>query len=162
MSRNGSEAGVTPKAGESYRAFQARASRTQVGERRAKGLETGWVVVSYLLSGLIAYGAIGWLVARVTHIQLLFPVGMLVGIAISVGYVIYRFGRQGMADESSLAQQSRVQAQQSSRAYMQAHTQQQHQKQQHQQKQSPHTQARTKAEAKAEAQAQGPVERNDR
>jgi ATP synthase protein I len=66
----------------------------QDGRSRAKGLEAGWNVASYLLSGLIAYGAIGWLIARATHIQLLFPVGMVIGIAISVGFVIYRYGRQ--------------------------------------------------------------------
>lgn len=53
----------------------------------------GWTVLSYLLSGLAAYGAIGWLVGRAVHATLLFPVGMLIGLGISVGFVIYRYGR---------------------------------------------------------------------
>jgi F0F1-type ATP synthase assembly protein I len=65
---------------------------------RAHGLEAGWTVFSYLIAGLVSYGAIGWLVARVTHVPVLFPLGMLLGIAVSVGFVIYRYGKQGAAD----------------------------------------------------------------
>ncbi len=53
----------------------------------------GWTVLSYLLSGIAAYGGIGWLVGRATHATFLFPVGMLAGLGISVGFVIYRYGR---------------------------------------------------------------------
>ena len=60
---------------------------------RALGLSTGWNVFSYLVAGMLAYGGIGWLIGRAVHISLLFPVGMIVGLAISVGYVIYRYGR---------------------------------------------------------------------
>ena len=61
---------------------------------RAQGLEIGWTVFSYLLAGMAAYGAIGWLIGRAVHLSLLFPIGMLVGLAISIGFVIYRYGRQ--------------------------------------------------------------------
>jgi F0F1-type ATP synthase assembly protein I len=60
---------------------------------RALGLSTGWNVFSYLIAGMLAYGGIGWLIGRAVHISLLFPIGMIVGLAISVGYVIYRYGR---------------------------------------------------------------------
>jgi F0F1-type ATP synthase assembly protein I len=60
---------------------------------RALGLSTGWNVFSYLIAGMVAYGAIGWLIGRAVHISVLFPIGMIVGLAISVGYVIYRYGR---------------------------------------------------------------------
>jgi ATP synthase protein I len=60
---------------------------------RALGLNIGWTVVSYLLSGMAAYGAIGWLVGRAVHVSMLFPIGMLVGLAISLGFVIWRYGR---------------------------------------------------------------------
>ena len=65
---------------------------------RALGLNIGWTVFSYLLSGMAAYGLIGWLVGRAVHIQMLFPIGMLVGIAISLGFVIWRYGRNAGAD----------------------------------------------------------------
>jgi len=61
---------------------------------RAQGLETGWTVFSYLLAGMAAYGGIGWLIGRAVHVPLLFPIGMLLGLGISIGYIIHRFGRQ--------------------------------------------------------------------
>jgi ATP synthase protein I len=61
---------------------------------RAQGLDTGWAVLSYLIGGMIAYGGIGWLIGRAVHVALLFPIGMLVGMAISIGFIIYRYGRQ--------------------------------------------------------------------
>ena len=69
--------------------------RTAEAEGRAQGLNIGWTVFSYMLSGMAAYGIIGWLVGRAVHVSLLFPIGMLVGLAISIGFVIYRYGRQG-------------------------------------------------------------------
>jgi len=60
-------------------------------DRLAKG--TGWTIFSYLIAGMLAYGGIGWLIGHFTHIELLFPIGMLVGLAISVGWIIYRYGR---------------------------------------------------------------------
>ena len=58
----------------------------------------GWTVFSYLLSGMILYGAIGWGLGRwVVHSTLLFPIGMVVGLALAVVLVILRFGRTGTA-----------------------------------------------------------------
>ena len=54
---------------------------------------TGWNIFSYLISGMLCYGGIGWLIGHFTHTELLFPIGMLVGLAISVGWIIYRYGR---------------------------------------------------------------------
>jgi hypothetical protein len=65
----------------------------EAGAMRALGLSTGWSVFSYLIAGMAAYGAIGWLIARATHVTILFPVGMLVGLGISLAYVIHRYGR---------------------------------------------------------------------
>ena len=73
--------------------------RTAAAEGRARGLNVGWTVFSYLLSGMAAYGIIGWLVGRAVHVPVLFPIGMLVGLAISIGFVIYRYGKQGAATQ---------------------------------------------------------------
>ena len=54
---------------------------------------SGYTIFSYLIAGMLAYGGIGWLIGHFTHVSLLFPVGMLVGLAISVGWIIYRYGR---------------------------------------------------------------------
>ncbi len=71
-----------------------RAQKQAAAQGRAQGLETGWTVFSYLLAGMAAYGGIGWLIGRAVHVPLLFPIGMLVGLGISIGYIIHRFGRQ--------------------------------------------------------------------
>jgi ATP synthase protein I len=81
------------KYGPTYRAQVAERSRQEAAEGRPLGMDTGWTVVSYMLAGPLAYGLIGWLLARFTHVQFLFPVGLLVGVAVSVGYVIYRYGK---------------------------------------------------------------------
>ena len=62
-------------------------------QSRAQGLNIGWTVFSYLLSGMAAYGLIGWLIGRAVGVSMLFPMGMLVGLAISLGFVIWRYGR---------------------------------------------------------------------
>jgi ATP synthase protein I len=54
---------------------------------------TGWNVFSYLISGLLAYGGIGWVIGHFTHVSLFFPIGMLVGLAISTGWIVYKYGR---------------------------------------------------------------------
>lgn len=74
------------------------AQQQAAAQGRAQGLETGWTVFSYLLAGMAAYGGIGWLIGRTVHVPLLFPVGMLVGLGISIGYIIHRFGRQQWAE----------------------------------------------------------------
>jgi len=71
------------------------AARKTAAENRAEGLSVGWTVSGYLVSGMLAYGLIGWLVGRAVHVSLLLPVGMLVGLAISIGFIIYRYGVQG-------------------------------------------------------------------
>ena len=53
----------------------------------------GMTIFSYLIAGIVAYGAIGWLIGRPTHLPILAPVGMLVGLGISLSLVIYRYGR---------------------------------------------------------------------
>ena len=81
-------------------AVTRRASDLDEAEMRALGLGTGWTVFSYLISGLVAYGAIGWGIGKAVHAEWPFPAGMMLGLAISVGFVIYRYGRQGSVEQS--------------------------------------------------------------
>ena len=63
-------------------------------QRHGGGVGTGYTVISYLLGGFIAYGLIGWLIGRWTGLtHVLLPAGMLFGLAVSTGWVIYRYGR---------------------------------------------------------------------
>jgi F0F1-type ATP synthase assembly protein I len=73
--------------------------RASAAEGRAEGLNVGWTVSGYMVSGMLAYGLIGWLIGRAVHVSLLLPVGMLVGLAISIGFIIYRYGVQGAATQ---------------------------------------------------------------
>ena len=53
----------------------------------------GWIIFSYLLSGMLFYGVIGWLISRWTHVALIFPVGMLVGLVLAIVLILYKYGR---------------------------------------------------------------------
>ena len=53
----------------------------------------GWRILSYLLGGMILYGGIGWLVGHWTGLTILFPLGMILGIGLSVALIIFRVTR---------------------------------------------------------------------
>lgn len=80
------------------RAAGGRAPGADGGEPRdeidqlALGKGEGWTIVSYLIAGIIAYGGLGWLIGHFTRVPLLFPAGMLTGLAISLGWIVYRYG----------------------------------------------------------------------
>ena len=78
--------------------YRSRVAAASSAEGGAQGIGVGWTVFSYLIGGMVAYGGIGWLVGRAVHAAWPFPVGMLVGLGISLGYIIYRYGRQGAAE----------------------------------------------------------------
>jgi ATP synthase protein I len=59
-----------------------------------QGASAGWSILSYMITGMVLYGGIGWLVGRWTRIAVLFPVGMLVGLALAVALIILRYGRR--------------------------------------------------------------------
>ena len=82
------------------------AKRVTAAENRAKGLDIGWTVSGYMFSGMLAYGLIGWLIGRAVHLSLLLPVGMLVGLAISIGFVIYRYGVQAAVTQPETSAQA--------------------------------------------------------
>jgi ATP synthase protein I len=86
--------------GDGKSAVTRRINKVDEAEMRALGLGTGWTVFSYMISGLVAYGAIGWGIGKVIHAEWPFPAGMILGLAISVGYVIYRYGRQGSVEQA--------------------------------------------------------------
>jgi ATP synthase protein I len=53
----------------------------------------GWSIFSYLIAGMVAYGLLGWLVAWLTHIPVLLPLGALVGLVFAIGGVVWKYGR---------------------------------------------------------------------
>lgn len=67
--------------------------RAQQTEQAPIRQSDGWQILSYMLGGMILYGGIGWLVSYFTGIAILFPLGMILGIGLSVALIIFRFTR---------------------------------------------------------------------
>jgi hypothetical protein len=67
----------------------------QLGKRRGGPPpdNAGWTIFSYLISGMLAYGLLGWLLATLTHIRLLIPLGALAGLLVAIGGIVYKYGR---------------------------------------------------------------------
>jgi ATP synthase protein I len=53
----------------------------------------GWRYFSYMIGGMVFYGGVGWLIGRWTGIPILFGLGMVFGIVLSVLMIIFRFTR---------------------------------------------------------------------
>jgi len=51
-----------------------------------------------MIGGMVLYGGIGWLIGRWTHLPVLFPIGMLTGLALAVSLIIFRVTRSGPQD----------------------------------------------------------------
>jgi ATP synthase protein I len=49
----------------------------------------GWRILSYMLGGMLLYGGIGWLIGH----WILFPLGMILGIGLSIAMIIFRVTR---------------------------------------------------------------------
>jgi hypothetical protein len=71
----------------------ARPANTPTPARNVQPPGFGWSVFSYMIGGMILYGGIGWLVGRWTHLPALFPIGMIVGLALAIVLVIFRVTR---------------------------------------------------------------------
>ncbi len=56
---------------------------------------SGYTYLSYMLGGMLLHGFLGWAIGRWTHQAYLLPVGMIVGLALSVALIIYRVTRSG-------------------------------------------------------------------
>lgn len=57
------------------------------------GMDQGIRIVSYLVSGLLLYGSLGWLADRVLNTTLWLPVGLIVGALAAMYLVIKRYGQ---------------------------------------------------------------------
>jgi ATP synthase protein I len=69
-----------------------RSASAAAGDNNGLTMGSGGTIFSYLISGMLAYGGIGWVIGHFTHVSLLFPIGMLVGLTISIGWIIYQYG----------------------------------------------------------------------
>ena len=56
--------------------------------------EDGMLILSYVLSGILLYGGLGWLGSKYLHQSWLLPVGLVAGLVASIYLVIKRYGSQ--------------------------------------------------------------------
>lgn len=57
------------------------------------GMDQGLRIISYLISGLLFYGGLGWLADRWLDTTLWLPVGLIVGAVAGMFLVIKRYGK---------------------------------------------------------------------
>src|SRR4051794_41956517 len=62
--------------------------------RGGSGADTGWAIIGTMLSGMAVWGGAGWLLDLWLDIKVFVPVGIIVGMAVSIymGVVKYRGG----------------------------------------------------------------------
>ena len=66
--------------------------KSQGGEKSA-GMDLGLRVLSYLISGVLVYGLLGWLGDHYLGTRFLLPIGIVGGAAFGAYVIIRRFGR---------------------------------------------------------------------
>jgi ATP synthase protein I len=66
--------------------------RSQGGEESG-GMDMGLRVLSYLISGVLVYGLLGWLGDHYFGTKFLLPIGIVAGAAFGAYVIIRRFGR---------------------------------------------------------------------
>ena len=67
------------------------------------GVDRGMRVLSYLISGVVVYGLLGWLGDHLLGTMFLLPVGIVLGAALGVFMIIRRFGHVDDAPGSAPA-----------------------------------------------------------
>ena len=73
----------------------------------SRGADEGWAVLSTLISGFVVFGGIGWLLDRWWDTHLMVPIGVIVGMALSIYAVVMQFGRPDAAGEAEHAPAAR-------------------------------------------------------
>jgi F0F1-type ATP synthase assembly protein I len=66
--------------------------KSQGGEK-SDGMDLGLRVLSYLISGVLMYGLLGWLGDHYFGTRFLLPIGIVAGAAFGCYVIIRRFGR---------------------------------------------------------------------
>jgi F0F1-type ATP synthase assembly protein I len=66
---------------------------TSQGGGKSDGMDLGLRVLSYLISGVLMYGLLGWLGDHYFGTRFLLPIGIVAGAAFGAYVIIRRFGR---------------------------------------------------------------------
>jgi F0F1-type ATP synthase assembly protein I len=77
----------------SERPQEQRASLVPHGSDESGGMNEGMRVLSYLISGVAVYGALGWLGDHLLGTAFLLPIGIVAGAGLGIYVIIRRFGQ---------------------------------------------------------------------
>jgi F0F1-type ATP synthase assembly protein I len=83
--------------------------KSQGGEK-SNGMDLGLRVLSYLISGVLIYGLLGWLGDYYLGTRFLLPIGIVAGAAFGCYVIIRRFGHVDDAELTANAKDRRNQA----------------------------------------------------
>ena len=80
------------------------------GGEKSNGMDLGLRVLSYLISGVLLYGLLGWLGDHYLGTKFLLPIGIVAGAAFGAYVIIRRFGRidDGTAGAKNHSGQAKV------------------------------------------------------
>jgi len=62
----------------------------------------GMSILSYIFGGIVVYGGLGWLGDHFLHLGFLLPIGIFVGVGLSLYLIIVRYGQLGSATTDAL------------------------------------------------------------
>ncbi len=65
------------------------------------GADEGWAVLGSLISGLLLFGGLGWLLDMWWGTRVMAPVGAVIGLALGIYAVVMRHARRVATDEVS-------------------------------------------------------------
>lgn len=68
--------------------------RRQPETPRLSGVNEGWSALSHLLSGVLLWGGVGWLLDAWLDTVAFFPIGLVLGAAAGIGLVWLRYSKQ--------------------------------------------------------------------
>ena len=70
------------------------------GSDKIDGMNLGMRVLSYLISGVLFYGLLGWVGDHFLGTRFLLPIGIVLGAALGVFVIIRRFGTVPTEDKT--------------------------------------------------------------
>jgi F0F1-type ATP synthase assembly protein I len=76
----------------------------------SKGADEGWAVLGSLISGLLVFGGLGWLLDQWWGIRVMAPIGAVVGMALGIYAVVMRHAQRVGADEVAASRRSSARA----------------------------------------------------
>ena len=71
----------------------------------SRGADQGWAVLSTMMSGLVVFGGIGFLLDRWFDSRLWTPIGLIFGMSLGIYAVVMRFGRPQTVEPSPVSAQ---------------------------------------------------------